>query len=260
MAAAPCSWDISTSIGCCQDFWDSLTVAEQTAAAEAATFVLWAATGRQYGVCDQTVRPCGRWPCDEGTAGYYWSNGTWYPYILDGLWFNCPCGPDLCTCGARCKVYLPGPVASVSSVSVDGVVVDPSAYRVDDARWLIRTDGDCWPARQNFDVDSGVGTFSVTYGRGTAVPAYLLSAAGTYACEWAKMCAGADCQIPMRVVTLTRQGTTFDGVNFDQLLERGLTGVQSVDQIIVMANPHRLTGRLRIMSPEVTGPFQTTTP
>lgn len=74
------------------------------------------------------------------------------------------------------------------------------------------------------------------------------------------MCRGADCAIPTRIVTLTRQGTTFDGVDIDQLLDRGLTGVTSVDQIIVMANPHRLTGRLRIMSPELTGPFQTTTP
>lgn len=257
--AAPCAWTgINTS--CCGEFWSELTPAEQTAATAAATFVLWAATGRQYGICDITVRPCGRWPCDDSVAGYSWSDGTWMPYIFGGQWFNCPCGPGLCSCGARCKVYLPGPVASVSSVSVDGVVVDPGAYRVDDARWLIRTDGDCWPASQNFDIDSGVGTFMVTYGRGTAVPAYLLAAAGTYACEWAKMCRGTACQIPTRVVTLTRQGTTFDGVDIDELLARGLTGITSVDQIIVMANPHRLTGRLRIMSPELVGPFMTTTP
>jgi hypothetical protein len=74
------------------------------------------------------------------------------------------------------------------------------------------------------------------------------------------MCRGAACQLPTRVVTLTRQGTTFDGVDIDELLARGLTGITSVDQVIVMANPHRLTGRLRIMSPDITGPFQTTTP
>lgn len=257
--AAPCAWtNIDTS--CCGDFWAELTTAEQTAATNAATFVLWAATGRQYGICDLVVRPCGRWPCDDATPGYYWNSGTWLPYTFNGEWFNCPCGPGLCSCGARCKVYLPGPVASVSSVSVDGVVVNSGAYRVDDARWLIRTDGDCWPAHQNFDVDSGVGTFSVSYGRGTAVPPYLLAAAGTYACEWAKMCRGDACQIPTRIITLTRQGTTFDGVNIDELLARGLTGVTSVDQIITMANPHRLTGRLRIMSPETVGPFMTTTP
>lgn len=259
MAVAPCAWVLDDSIGCCQDFWDTLTTEQQTAAAEAATFVLWAATGRQYGICDITVRPCGRWPCDDSTAGYYWNSGTWMPYIFGGEWFNCPCG-NICTCGARCRVYLPGPVASVTSVTVDGVLIGPGAYRVDDARWLIRTDGDCWPASQNLDIDSGVGTFVVTYGRGTPVPAYLLTAAGTYACEWAKMCRGAACQIPTRVVTLTRQGTTFDGVDIDELLARGLTGISSVDQIIVMANPHRLTGRLRIMSPELTGPFMTTTP
>jgi hypothetical protein len=257
--AAPCSWNIADSIGCCSDFWAELTAQEQAAATQAATFVLWAATGRQYGVCEQTVRPCGRWPCDDGIAGYTWSNGVFVPYVLDGQWFNCACGA-FCTCGARCRVYLPGPVASVTSVVVDASVVAASAYRVDDARWLIRTDGGCWPDSQDFDVDSGDDTFLVTYGRGTVVPPYLLAAAGTYACEWARMCRGEACAIPTRVVTLTRQGTTFDGVDIDQLLARGLTGVASVDQVIVMANPHRLTGRLRILSPEVTGPFQTTIP
>lgn len=257
--AAPCAWDISDSIDCCADFWAELTVAEQQAAADAATFILWAATGRQYGICSITVRPCGRWPCDDDAAGYTWHNGTWIPYIYGGEWFNCACG-NFCTCGARCKVYLPGPVASVTTVTVDGVVINPAAYRVDDARWLIRTDGDCWPRSQDFDKDSGTDTFSVTYGRGTAVPTYILAAAGTYACEWARMCRGEACAIPTRIVTLTRQGTTFDGVDIDQLLDRGLTGVASVDQVIVAANPHRLTGRLRIISPEVIGPYMTTTP
>lgn len=256
--AAPCAWTgINTS--CCDDFWAELTVAEQAAATRAASFVLWAATGRQYGVCDLTVRPCGRWPCDDGIAGYTWSNGIWTPYVFGGEWFNCVCG-DFCTCGARCRVYLPGPVASVGSVVVDAVTIPGSSYRVDDARWLIRTDGDCWPSGQDFDKDSGTSTFSVAYGRGVPVPDYLLDAAGTYACEWARMCRGEACQIPTRIVTLTRQGTTFDGVDFDQLLSSGFTGVSSVDQVIALANPHRLTGRMRVLSPELVGPYQTTTP
>lgn len=255
--AAPCAWT-SINTSCCADFWAELTPAEQATATTAATYILWAATGRQYGACDITVRPCGAWPCDDGIAGYTWDNGTWVPYIYNGQWFNCAC-VGACRCGARCKVYLPGPVASVASVSVDGVVVDPAAYRVDDARWLIRTDGNCWPTGQNFDVDSGTGTFTVTYGQGTPVPQVVLDAAGTLACEWAKMCRGEECQIPTRIATLTRQGTTFDGVNIDQLLAQGFTGISSVDQIIAIVNPHKLTGRLRIMSPELTGPYMTTT-
>lgn len=256
--AAPCAWT-GINTGCCDDFWAGLTLEEQTAASTAATFIMWAATGRQYGLCEITVRPCGRWPCDDGVVGYSWSGGVWTPYVYGGQWFNCPCG-DFCSCSARCRVYLPGPVGSVASVVVDGVTVNPSAYRVDDGRWLIRTDGDCWPYRQNFDIDSGSGTFLVTYSRGTAVPQVVLDATGTLACEWAKMCQGQDCQLPTRVVTLTRQGTTFDGVPPDQLLDHGFTGITSVDQIIALVNPHRLTGRLRVLSPELQGPSMTTTP
>lgn len=257
--AAPCLWDdIDTS--CCGDFWDELTPAEQLAATQAATFILWAATGRQYGPCPVTVRPCGRERCDESVGNWYWYQGTWIPFVFNGQWFNCGCF-DTCQCGPHHRVYLPGPVNSVTSVTVDGNLIDPATYRVDNARYLVRTgDGNTWPSHQNFDLDSGPDTFFVSYTRGTPVPAYLLAAAGTYACEWAKMCQGAACQIPSRVATITRQGTTFDMVDVDQLLERGLTGIQSVDQLITAANPYGLKGRQRILSPDITLPWMTTTP
>lgn len=257
--AAPCDWtDVDTS--CCGDFWDTLTPAEQGAAISAATVVLWAATGRRYGTCTLTVRPCGRDRCDQGAGNWGWFNGIWTPFVFDGQWFNCGCW-DVCRCGPSDRVYLPGPVQSVTQVTVDGVVVDPATYRVDDLRYLVRTgSGNSWPWHQDFDVDSGVGTFFVTYLRGIPVPSYLLAAAGTYACQWAKMCRNEPCQIPTRVVTLTRQGTTFDGVDIDSLLDRGLTGVTSVDQIISSLNPYGLKAPMRILSPDSDYPIMTTSP
>jgi hypothetical protein len=145
---------------------------------------------------------------------------------------------------------------------LDGVTVDPATWRVDDGRWLVRTGaGNCWPSHQDFDVDSGVGTLLVTYTRGATVPAYILGAAGLYACEWAKACRGdSSCQLPSRVVTLTRQGTTFEAVNIDLLLERGLTGIQAIDQLIALTNPSGLTHRMRLKSPDIQGPIMTTMP
>lgn len=256
--AAPCGWTPDTS--CCGDFWDTLTTEEQAAAASAASFVLWAATGRQFGPCPVTVRPCGRDACDQGVGNWGIYNGVWTPFVYGGQWFNCGCW-DICHCGPSARIYLPGPVASVTTVTLDGVVVDPSTYRVDDNRYLVRTGaGNTWPWRQDFDVDSGAGTLFVTYNRGTPVPAYLLAAAGTYACNWAKMCRNEPCQIPTRVVTLTRQGTTFDGTSIDDLLDRGLTGVTSVDQVIAAINPYGLKGRTRILSPDSDYPIMTTSP
>jgi len=256
--AGPCSWTIDT--GCCSDFWGTLSPAEQAAASSAASFIVWAATGRRYGLCPITVRPCGRYPCDNGIGGWYWVNGTWTPYVIGGQWFNCTCGL-VCTCGARCKIYLPGPVSSIASVTLDGVLVDPSTYRVDDGRFLARVgEGNCWPSHQDFQENSGTGTLLVSYVRGETPPAYLLAAAGTYACEWAKMCRGMDCLIPSRVVTLTRQGTTFQMVDIDTLLSKGLTGVSSVDQVIALANPTGLTHRMSVLTPDLPGPVMTTWP
>jgi len=260
--AGPCleTWIPDTS--CCDTFWDTLTPQEQATATQNAAFVIWAATGRRYGPCPITVRPCGPWCADNGIAGYFWGGGTFIPYVVGGVWRNCWCGtgPGCCDCQPSQQVYLPGPVASVTSVTVDGAIIDPGTYRVDDGRWLVRTGGNVWPQCQDYDVDSGTGTFIVTYTRGEAVPAYLLSAQGKYACEWAKACAGQDCELPGRITTISRQNTVFTLTDIDSLLERGLTGIQSVDQLIALSNPNGLTHRMRLYSPDIDLPRVVTTP
>lgn len=257
--AGPCldGWTLDTS--CCGDFWATLTPQEQTAATQVAVFVIWAATGRRYGPCPVTVRPCGPVCFDNGIAGWSWTNGTFVPYVVGGEWFNCVCGLDCCSCEPSQQLYLPGPVASVTSVVQDDVVVPASQYRVDNGRWLVRTEGS-WPMCQNYNVDSGDGTLFVTYLRGEAVPAYLNQAAGIYACEWAKACQGIACEMPSRVVTLTRQGTTFQFTDIDNLLTRGFTGIQRVDQLIALENPYGVTHRARLISPEINLPRTVTTP
>ena len=258
--AAPCSWG-ELPVSCCQDFWDTQTPEAKATASQVATYVLWAATGRRYGLCPVTVRPCGRHPCDDQIAGWFYNGfGTFVPYVLDGEWFNCAC-IDQCTCGARCRVYLPGPVGSITQVVLDGNVVDPATYRVDDGRWLARTGADnCWPTQQDFQVNSGADTFLVTYTRGEAVPAAVLGAAGLYACEWAKACQGMDCMLPSRAVTLNRQGTTVQLTDIDALLDRGFTGIQAVDQVIAADNPTQVPYRMRLASPEFPRIVMTTWP
>lgn len=253
--AAPCDWTLDTS--CCSDFWATLTAEQQAGATAVATQVIWAATGRQFGSCPVTVRPCGNNNCDDMIGGWWWVNGVFTPYILGDEWFNCAC-PGICSCGASCKVMLPGPIESVTQVAVNGAIIDPAAYRVDDGIWLVRTDGDCWPESQNFDVDSGDNTFFVSYNRGTPVPAALAAVAGSYACEWAKGCQGSDCKLPSRIVTLTRQDVIYEFQNIDELLSAGLTGVPEWDIVIRSYNPYGATQRYRVFSPELDGPIMTT--
>lgn len=250
----PCNWDVDVS--CCDaTFWDALDPDVQQAAQEYGAFTMWAATGRRFGLCTRTVRPCGKQPTTM-PAGYFWSEGTWRPYIFDGAWRNCAgCGAGFgcCTCEPSCQVWLPPPVYSIpaTGISVDGQIIPVDAWRVDNGQWLVRTGGGCWPACQNYDVDSGTGFFSVTYLQGIPVPAMLSVAAGELACEWAKSCAGLPCRLPSRVASIARQGVTFSMVDVQVLLDKGLTGIFTVDQIIRNMNPYGLVSRMGIASPDL---------
>lgn len=261
-----CEWVINPV--CC-DTWDTFSEAVQAAATEYATAVLWAATGRQFGQCPVVVRPCGRYTHGgvPSLLGFTWSlygpgGPSWYPFIGDdGLWRNCACGQTNCSCRPNCEVYLPAPVSSVIEVIQDGLVVPSTSYRVDDAKWLVRTDGLCWPEHADMNVDSGVGFFQVTYVRGTPVPNAVLNAAGILACEYAKACTNAGgCRLPASVQSIARQGLNVQFLDFNMLVERGFTGITEVDSIIQAYNPYALKSRLRVWSPEIKIPRMTTNP
>jgi len=234
---SPCLWTIEVDETCCP-VWATLTPDAQTRALTLATQIMWAATGRRYGVCTNVVRPCGT---DRrcGTCGSWdWAAGWMRPFILDGVWRNCLCECP-CDCRPRCQIKLPGPVNNVIEVLQDGVVVPDSSWRVDDFQWLVRTDGQCWPECQDYNVDvPAVGTLQVTYGRGEPVPAAVLEAAASLACEFGKACAASkDCRLPGRMQTLTRQGVTVSNYDIATVLKYGLTGLADVDMVIMADNP-----------------------
>ena len=257
----PCTWEVT--VDCCPD-WDTYSADLQLAGAEYGALTVWAATGRRYGLCERTVRPCGR-QCQNCTWGWFWSEGTWRPYIFNGEWRNCgACGAGFgcCSCRPTCEVWLPGPVAAIpaTGISVDGVIIPVDAWRVDDGEWLVRTDGECWPDCQDYDADSGTGVFTVTYSRGIAVPSVLSRAAGELACEWVKSCIGAPCRLPQRVTSIARQGVSVSMADIGALIVAGLTGVVTVDQVIKSFNPYGLTSKMRISSPDLPVIRSTTIP
>ena len=264
----PCGWEVDT--GCCDEFATAYSAEVQAAAKEYGAMVVWAATGRRFGLCTKTVRPCGRTvPWTDNVAGYFWADGTWYPYIFNGVWRNCwagcATGPwSCCTCRPDCQVWLPGPVNSIVEVSVDGELIDPTTYRVDDGQWLVRTHDvsteDCWPICQDYNLNSGTGVFSVTYQRGLPVPSVLLRAAGELACEWAKNCVGQACRLPQRVTSIARQGVNVSLADMDALLLNGLTGVVTVDQLIARFNPYKLVSPMKIATPDEVTVRQVTWP
>jgi hypothetical protein len=262
MAETPCSW--TPNYLCC-DSWAAVSGSPLGPQATAyATLVLWAATARQFGECQVTVRPCGR-QCSSCPTGFYWDEGTWLPYIFNGEWRNCWCGtgPGCCTCDPLCQVYLPGPVSSVVSVRLGGETLPVSgSYFVLDQQWLVRVDTSlCWPQCSDQNLAPGdLNAFEVTYRRGRPVPDALLTAAGSLACEYIKACQGADCRLPSRVASIARQGVSITMADVNELLRNGLTGLKEVDEVVRALNPHGSKGRTRFYSPDLQVPRTVTWP
>lgn len=171
-----------------------------------ASEVLSRLSGNRFGLCEITRRPC--------------------------VECHCYCSP--CLCGPVERVDLGySPVAEVTEVMIDGVVLDPSAYRVDDWRWLTRIDGLHWPRCQTLNsADDEVGAFTVTWTYGTPVPTGGIFSAQKLVCELVKSCNNdASCQLPSRATNIQREGVTI-GVILPpkiELINLGMTGVDEID-------------------------------
>lgn len=190
---------------------------------EVASLWLYRATGRQFrGECSATVRPVPR-PADtrreaanEVSLGYY-------------------------------------PVRSIIEVVVDGATLPATAYRLDDEGWLVRTDGDPWPVINDWERDATeVDTWAVTFTYGAAPPADGVMAAAILAGELALSAVRSEaCRLPRRVQSITRQGVTTVVVDRLDGIGKGQTGVPDVDAFIKSVNPHGLTRRSAVLSPDV---------
>jgi hypothetical protein len=207
-------------------------------------------TSPLLGLCDVTIRPC-REDCTEGQSTFWGSGpfpsggaGPFRPVIIEGQWFNLTCGTcgDRCSCGHVEELKLPGPVASIQSIQIDGVAVPSGAYRVDNNRYLVRTDDGVWPECQDMGKNDGVvGTWSITYSRGIPVPVHGQVAAGVLACEFARAaCGDSACQLPKRLQSLTRQGVSVAILDSFDDIDSGHTGIWLIDSFIAsMTKPKR---------------------
>lgn len=126
------------------------------AALQAASELMWAATGRKFGTCTVKLRPCkqggGCNPCEgggeipffgAGEFGYgFGSAFPWYPQLLNGVWTNISCNScaGQCGCSKLCEIELPYPVCCITEVKLGGQVVPTEDYRVDDFRKLVKLD------------------------------------------------------------------------------------------------------------------------
>ena len=265
MSTSPCNWPILYEEGedCACAALVDLTP-EQVERVEAlAIELLWSWTGRRFGTCPTTVRPC-RAECPQGMPTYWGDHGGsvrggtgWVPMLVGGEWFNVGCGAcgTSCTCApdvAR-SLRLPGPVNGVTEIWIDGALLPPSAYELRDDV-LYRVDGGVWPECndeiQNPRTPEST-AWEVTYERGNAVPMGGQVAAGVLVCELAKaLCQDDTCQLPQRVQSITRQGVSMAILdNFDDLKE-GRTGIWLVDAWVASTNAPRVSPP-QVFSPDI---------
>lgn len=223
---------------------------------------LSALTGYRVALCPVVIRPCAL-GCQTGsyyaaptvaTSGSLVPGSGYGPYMSGGNWYNgCGCSsPSDCSCSFVSEILLPEEVGGIASVWLNGAELDPTAYRVDNGRRLVRTDGEVWPMCQDMaNSDPAEGGLFVSYYAGVAPNDLLRYAAGVLASEFYKACGNGNCRLPQGVTSVTRAGVTMEIPS--GLFPGGATGIHEVDAVIRIYNPFSLKARARVMSPDTRG-------
>lgn len=203
------------------------------------------------------------WGAGSGLAAFGGWNSYWWESALGGWQSQYPFSGLLCACSGGCNgcvlpgVILPSPVVSVEEVVINGFVVDPAEYAVQDYRSLVRYTLDSngcllgWPcvnvrsspSSAYPDPSNPDGTrentweLSFTYGRGPGPDG--VTACAQYACQLALLwCNAANpaCRLPYRIQNLQREGINIQFVDPSLFLTNGMTGLPEVDTWIRSVN------------------------
>lgn len=226
-----------------------------------ASEILYKLSARQFaGECTDVVRPLQRWYATEGGFGAAWSN--WRAW-----WGVHACGrpPERAGgCGPLSEITLGVyPLRAITEVRIDGHVIDPTTYRIDDHRWLVRIDQtgpQSFPCCQDLIRDplTDLNTFQVTDQWGSAPPTSGVVAAKVLAIELTKGASGSPCNLPQRVLSLQQQGASFTLLDPLTFLDQGKTGIYLVDLFLHTVNPNRLQRRASVISPDIPRPVRRT--
>jgi hypothetical protein len=170
------------------------------------------------------------------------------------------CG-EVCGCGVLSRVNLSGyPVVEITEVKIDGDIVDPAGYRLDDWEYLTRLadengNAQFWPSCQRLDVGpDDPESFAVSYIYGYDPPLPGVHAAQQLACELYKACTTGICLLPAGTTKIDRQGISIERAPFlawGKVNNQWATGLALVDIFLAAYNPGGLIRPTTVWSPDV---------
>lgn len=274
-----CGWSMDDDCAPCKDKfpWEDNGVPTPVQQAifqscvDSAAELLYALSGRQFGLCEVALRPCRKENCAPcGNS----SNTPWTPMLREGTWVNLRCSTcrGSCSCPEICEVVLPARAHSVVQVRLNGEVLEQTAYRVDNGRSLVALkrllsdeegalpESFCWPTCQDMAAEpTEPNTWEVTYLRGKPVPAGGRRALAELACELCLACLGESCcRLPKRVTSLVTEGVTMNMLDPMDFIDKGLTGLYTVDTWLRSVNPKARARSAALLSPDSIGHRRTT--
>ena len=242
-------WDClpwKADVSCC-DGWFDHSLELRGKALTLAWATMKALTGGRIANGCTILRPCLRNDtCDICTDGTF----SLDPQLIDGKWVNWPCLRDNdCSCCDICEIKMPGRVAALLEVNIDGYRHDPRLFRIDNGNNLVRQDGCCFPGCQNLGAPYGYyGTLGIRY-----VPGVVPNAAGSVGgrCVGVRVRQGVlRRQVPPAASRHVdrRQGVTMEFPS--GMFDTG-TGIREVDAYVHSVNPNRLTVPPQVYSPDI---------
>lgn len=212
----------------CQDYTLDPDVVEQWIVF--ASEVLYELSHRLFpGPCPVIARPC--------AARRRGNEPKWWPSPQRGGMGSCSCNrANRCGCNSLDEIDLGPDVVSIERVLIDGEVVPSTEYALEGGRFLVgytQSDGSrrSWPCCQDLALPATApGTFAVEFTRGRMPPRGGVLAAASLSCELiASATPDADCRLPKRVTTVTRQGVSIAILDPLTLFAEGRTGIAEVD-------------------------------
>lgn len=220
--------DIDEHVHC--NLFQLETDEDRTEALDDAADLVWHLTGRVvHGICSATIRPCGPHPCPSGNC--------YLPVI-----------------------HLEYPVVEITEVKIDGAVLDPAEYRVDEGCQLVRLRdtvtrrNDGWPAYQHLDLPATEpDTFEITYTFGRPVPSLIRRATLEVADDLAKDILGGQPSSLRGAVSATSQGTSVR-LRADAVGERAQAEAEAfpfLRKAMMTYNPDRRLRPTLVYSPDL---------